>query len=300
MRNFVIIEAPSNLGLKPLQPGVEPGVKYLPEALRKTGFAENAGISQIITVPPPPFGITIDEESKVRNADAIALYSDLLAARVQAFTEQGITPVVIGGDCSILLGTTLGLKSTEGNYALFFMDGHTDYAWPEHSASGGAAGMDLTLVTGNGHPKLTNINGRQPYIKEEHVFAFGNRDMDPVYVALIKQSRIHYYDLPTVRRQGIASITAAFLAMVEQQKLDGFWIHLDADVLNNDIMPCVDSPEQDGLSYGELQETLQPLLASPGFRGMDITILDPTMDEDGNVTLAFSQQLSNLLKYSTT
>jgi arginase len=71
---------------------------------------------------------------------------------------------------------------------------------------------------------------------------------------------------------------------------------MDVDVLNNEIMPCVDSPQEDGLTYQELKETLAPLLASPSFKGINITILDPTLDPHGTYITAFSAQLSALLK----
>ncbi|GAA3949650.1 arginase family protein [Chitinophaga oryziterrae] len=296
MHNLVIIEAPSNLGLKSLQPGTEPGVRLFPEALRKTGFADNTGITQIIQVPAPPYSMDIHAESKIRNAVTIADYSRTLAAHVQEAVEQGMIPVVIGGDCSILLGNTLGLKNTGGRYGLFSIDGHTDYMLPEHSGTAGAAGMDLALVTGNGPAILSDIDKQGPYIAEEHVFSYGNRELDEDYVAVIKGSSIRYYDLPAIREQGIGRITADFLTMIGQNDLDGFWIHLDVDVLNNEIMPCVDSPQEDGLSYQELKQTLQPLLASPFFKGINITILDPALDPHGAYTTAFSAQLSALLK----
>jgi arginase len=296
MRHFMIIEAPSNLGLKELRPGVEPGVRLLPEALRKTGLAKDAGITHVICVPAPTYSMDIDQESGVRNAGAIAAYSEKLADRVREAVEKDIIPIVIGGDCSILIGSALGLSSTGRHYGLFAMDGHHDYMWPEHSGTGGAAGMVLAIVSGNGHPKLTDIRQLRPYINEEHIYAYGNRDLEPGYVELITGSHVHYYDLAAVREQSIHAITSRFLTMIGQSGLDGFWIHLDVDVLDNDIMPCVDSPEPGGLSYLEWEETLKPLIASGYFKGMDITILDPTMDPDNRYTKAFSERLAGLLR----
>lgn len=295
MRHFMIIEAPSNLGLKELQPGVEPGVRLLPEALRKTGLARDAGITHVICVPAPPYSMDIDQESCVRNAGAIAAYSGVLADRVREAVVKDIIPIVIGGDCSVLIGNALGLKSTGGRYGLFAMDGHHDYMWPEHSATAGAAGMALAIVAGKGHPKLADIRQLRPYIEEQHIYAYGNRDLDPGYVQLITDSPVHYYDLAAIREQGIHTITSRFLTMIGRLELDGFWVHLDVDVLDNDIMPCVDSPEPGGLSYRELEETLEPLIASRYFKGMNITILDPSMDPDNRYTKAFSERLAALL-----
>ena len=162
-------------------------------------------------------------------------------------------PIVVGGDCSILIAAALSLKRN-GNYGLFFIDGHTDYLFAHQSGSAGAAGMDLAIVTGNGHGKLTNIEHSKPYIQEENVFCFGNRDLtEDWYVNAIVQSNIHYFDLHFLRTKGIAAITDEFLEMIASKDLDGFWIHFDVDVLNDEIMPCVDSRQTDGLTYEELK-----------------------------------------------
>jgi len=296
MRNTILIEAPSNLGLIEPQPGIEPGVKYFPEAMKKAGFAELAGIKNIFTVSPPAYSGEIDNESKARNADKIVEYSKQLANVIQENIQQKNLQVVIGGDCSILIGACLALKRN-GNYGLFFLDGHTDYVLPHQSGSNGAAGMDLAIVTGNGHNKLTNIEPLKPYIEEQNVFCCGNRDISiDWYVNAILQSNISYYDLYVLRKKGIKNVVSEFLQMVASKKLDGFWIHFDVDVLNDEIMPCVDSRQEDGMSYEELKQTLQPLIASPLCIGIEVTIFDPTLDKDGKYGKQLANELASVLR----
>jgi arginase len=260
MKEFVLIEAPSNLGLIEPKPGVEPGVKFFPSAMEQEGFASLAGIKKKTRVKAPAYSGEID--------------------------------------CSVLIGTSLSLKRN-GNYGLFFLDGHTDYVLPHQSGSNGAAGMDLAIVTGNGHNKLTNIENLKPYIEEENVFCFGNRDLsEDWYVNAIVQSNIHYYDLPALRANTISFITGKFLEMVATKKLDGFWIHFDVDVLNDDLMPCVDSRQEDGLTYAELGQTLKPLIQSGYFRGIDVTIFDPTLDKDGFYGKQLAKELAKIIKTS--
>ncbi len=278
-----IVEAPSNLGLKAPAPGIEPAVNRLPAWLKQWGFHDLVAPTSVHTVAPPAYAEAVDPESGVRNAAAIADYSRQLAACVADLVRRQTFPVVLGGDCSILLGNMLALHSL-GTYGLFFLDGHTDYAWPGLSPTGGAAGMDLALVTGRGPEKLTHLAGGQPYVRAEHAWSVGNRDADEAYVAAIAASAIHYVDLAAVRQQGPGACAAAFLRHVEDQQLDGFWIHFDVDVLNNDVMPAVDSPQPGGLAYPELQELLLPLLQSSRATGLDLTILDPTLDPTGAIT----------------
>ena len=291
MKKFVLIEAPTNLGLKEPSPGAEPGVKLLPAAMDKAGFSVLTGINEKLHVQPPAYSMQLDKASKIRNADAIADYSKKLAAAISGVMDQGKAPLVMGGDCSVMIGACVALKQ-KGDFGLFHLDGHTDYMWPEFSQTGGAAGMGLALVAGLGHEKLTNIGGLKPYIKEENIFCVGNREFDEEYVGLALKSHMRYIDLPGIRKYGAGHLALQFLQMVAEKKLDGFWIHFDVDALNDEIMPCVDSRTADGLWYEEAKAMLKPLIQSPYFSGIEITILDPTLDQDGDYTRQFVNEMA--------
>jgi arginase len=291
MKPLVVIEAPSNLGLKEPEPGKEPGVKKLPDWLKDHGFYQKISPEKIIRLEAPTYSMKLDKESDVRNAEEIVFYSKQLSAEIGKVLNTKRFPFTVGGDCSILVGCAHGLKSN-GKYGLFFIDGHTDFILPDLSRTKALAGMDLAVVTGYGHSKLTDIDGLKPYIKENHVLAFGNRYYMKEYVEVIKNSSVLYYDLSTIRKEGIEQIVNIFLARMEFEVVDGFWIHIDADVLNDDIMPCVDSRQPDGLSYDELRLTLTLLLKSELAAGIDITILNPELDSSGIYTKAFVNELS--------
>jgi arginase len=288
-----LIEAPSNLGLQESAPGIVPAVDQLPAWLKHWGLYDLVAPHTVHTLLPPPYTGQVDSTSGVRNADALAAYSQQLAACLTPLVRQGAFALVLGGDCSILLGPALGLKPL-GTYGLFFLDGHTDYAWPGLSPTGGAAGMDLALVTGRGPAKLTNLAGQQPYFRPQHAWSVGNRDADAAYVAAITASPVQYVDLATLRRQGPPACAQAFLDFVAAQQLAGFWIHVDVDVLDQELMPAVDSPQPDGLTYAELVALLLPLLQSPYAVGLDLTILDPSLDPTGEFTRRFVTELQPL------
>jgi arginase len=290
-----IVEAPSNLGLKAPSYGTEPGVKLLPEWLKKWGLYDSIQPRTIHTTTPPAYLGELDRPSGVLNADQIADYSQQLANLVSSLIKENVFPIVIGGDCSVLIGNMLALKSI-GNYALLFLDGHTDYAWPPMSQSGGAAGMDLAIVTGHGHEKLTNIWGLRPYVTEKQVWSLANRDFDQAYLEAIQSSAIQYVDLPTLRKRGLTTCASEFLAMVEEQNLSGFWIHLDVDVLDDELMPAVDSRQPEGLTYDELNTILNTLLSSEKAAGLEITILDPMLDQSSGITQQFIHALQPILE----
>ncbi|MEN7547606.1 arginase family protein [Rapidithrix thailandica] len=290
-----LFEFPSNLGLKKTRPELEPGVKKLPSWFRKHHFHERIQPEQIFTLNPPEYSMDLDEKTGVRNVEKIINYAEKQAALLSPYLRQGSFQLILGGDCSIMIGNAIALRQ-QGNYGLFYLDGHTDFMLPDRSQTGGAAGMDLAFVTGYGPEKLSNILHLKPYIQEQNVWCVGNREYDPGYVQPILESGITYLDLKTLRATGMQRCTTQFLQMVEAQKLDGFFIHLDVDVLDDAIMPAVDSREKDGLSYPEFNSLLYNLLSSPKAIGMEITILDPHLDKDGKYTTQFISEFITIIE----
>ena len=69
-----------------------------------------------------------------------------------------------------------------------------------------------------------------------------------------------------------------------KNEISGFWVHLDADVLDDSVMPAVDYRLPGGLTFAELSNLLKLLLMSKKAMGISITILNPTLDEDGSIT----------------
>lgn len=299
MKEICIVEFTSNLGLKEPQTGKEPGVNRLPDWLWKHNLHKAINPKNIIRVDPPKYSNTKDPETNILNADSLITYAREQAYLINNLLSANKFPFILGGDCSILLGPAMALKQ-KGNYGLFYLDGHTDFMDISLSETGGVGGMAASIVTGNGHQKLTNILNLSPYIKEENLWCVGNREYDDEYENEIRKSSATYVSLQELRKQGIANAVKRFLSEVENKNLDGFWLHIDVDVLNDDIMPCVDSRTPDGLTYDEFNELTSYLFESKKLSGLEITILDPDLDETGkytkdfvnNITLTFNKHLN--------
>ena len=78
-------------------------------------------------------------------------------------------------------------------------------------------------------------------------------------------------------------------------ELDGFFIHMDADVLDDAVMPAVDYRIPDGLTVDELKTVLRAALASGRAVGMEVTIYNPAMDTDGAAGRALADALADVL-----
>ena len=154
--------------------------------------------------------------------------------------------------------------------------------------------MDVALVTGYGPALLTRYDAFHPLVQETDVVVCGYRDVvDPATYSgrAIFATHIHCIDLPTIRQQGIVSTANAMLPLLTNSALAGFWVHLDADVLQDEWMPAVDSRQPDGFTAAELITLLQQLLATESIVGMDITIFDPSLDPDGQIAAAFTSAI---------
>jgi arginase len=87
---------------------------------------------------------------------------------------------------------------------------------------------------------------------------------------------------------------SAAVRHLERDGVDGFWLHLDANILDPAVMPAVDSPDPGGLGHDELAALLTPLVASPCCVGLDVTVLDPDLDPDGGLALDLTDTLAGL------
>jgi arginase len=298
----VLLDAPSNLGLRPPAPGREPGTNRAPEALRAAGLLARLNARDGGRVLAPPYQPDIDPITGIRNASAIHAYSLALSEVVGIFIDEGSFPLVIGGDCSILLGNLLALR-LRGDYGLIFIDGHTDFQTPQTSASGGAAGMDLALACGRGPDLLTNLGGHKPLVKDQNVIALGFRDMeDPAdyYAPDIFQSQVALYSLDRLREMGIEAAVTEVVSRLQTNSVKGFWIHVDVDVLNSDLMPAVDSPMPGGLTGDELSRLLRTLLSTGLAVGLEVTIFDPDLDPDGSLAKKLVEILASGLSREST
>jgi arginase len=284
MPKFAIIDAPSILGLRPT------GVEDLPEALKAAGLHEKLGAKYVGRVyTSSPYNPERDSSTLLQNAKAIREFSLVLCRTVSSVLSKKLFPIIIGGDCSIVIAPLLALRHS-GRYGLFFIDGHADFYQPEASLSGEVADMDLAIVSGRGPDILTNIDGLGPFVREEDIVLFGYRDgeQSASYGSQdVRDTNMHVFDLLEVKELKITNAVSLATKGLLKNRIDGFWIHLDADVLNDAIMPAVDYRLEDGLSYSDLTEVLKALLATKHAVGMTITIFNPRLDLDGSIANKF-------------
>src|SRR5687768_4970856 len=100
-----ILGAPSSIGLRPDdQTGEAQHVDRAPAILRELGLVARLAATDLGDVVPPPYQDFTRTPGKARNEPGVAAYSRSLADRVAPGMDDGRFVVVLGGDCSIVLG----------------------------------------------------------------------------------------------------------------------------------------------------------------------------------------------------
>jgi arginase len=284
VRRIAVLDAPSNLGLRPPTATSVPGCAKAPGALRDHGLLTRLGARDAGCLTPPRYDPGDWRPGDgVAHATQIATYSRALADRIGAILDAGEFPVVVGGDCSILLGSGVAMnrlgEAVGGRIGLVFVDGHSDFRHPGNASYvGAAAGEDLALVTGRGQADLAAIEGRRPYFRDIDVVVLGIRAQDE-YRLDLQAAGIVTRPVPALRVEGAAR--SAQWARDQLVDCAGYWVHVDVDVLDPAVMPAVDAPSPGGIAFPELELLLAGLVESPHCLGVEITVFDPDYDPDG-------------------
>jgi arginase len=294
VKEWTIIGVPINSS------GRETGVEQMPAALRAVDLAH-----QVSARDAGDLQLIIDDSRRdpvtgLVGFQAVCTASAIIRQAVGNLLTRGERPLAIGGDCALLIGVGAALKDHFGRVGLAFVDGHLDFYDGRSSPTGDASDMELAILTGHGPMGLTDLAGPPPLVAPSDVVVLGYRDgdqavsygaPDPALVA----PEMKLYDAQTVRSYDPAKIGTEITALFTNSP-GCFWLHLDLDALDQAVMPAVDYRMPGGLDWDELAELIRPLTTSPALIGMDVTILNPTLDPDGRYAERTVEWLGKMLK----
>jgi len=296
MHELAIIGVPIDLGAG--RRGVDMG----PSAMRYTGLHArlealgchvrdlgNLPAPMVETSAPPPPG------AKLRYLEPIAALCAALANAVAGCVEQGQSPIVLGGDHSLSIGSVSG-SARNRTLGLIWIDAHADFNTAETTPSGNIHGMSVAALTGRGHPLLTGLAGRTPAVRPEHVALVGVRDLDQLEREALRGSGIHVFTMHEVDRRGMAAVIDE-ASQIVTRGTDGFHLSFDLDVLDPREAPGVGTPVSGGISRREAHLALEILAQSGGMRSLDLVEVNPILDErNATAELAVELALSALGK----
>ncbi len=229
-----------------------------------------------------------DPETGIKDFDLWIDLSNNLSKKLGAILDRQSFPLLLGGDCSMLVGIFSAFAQRDTEVGLIFLDGHADFHSPETSSSGDPADMELAILTGRGPEKITRIAGKYPLLKDEDVVVYGIRAWDQ-----IAGSNIWVCDKKRMSESGIKSAVEEGLENITRRNLPS-WLHFDVDVLDPEFMPVM-FPEPGGLTFEETREFLSLVSASGRIIGMSIACYHPKLDIDRSAGVRLVTLISNVL-----
>ena len=259
------------------------GESRAPAALRRAGLAERLGARNLGDVTPPITDSTRDPQSGVIGFAELRQRSLALADVVAGTLGRGERPLVLGGDCCVLLGVFVGLRQAGRDAGLWFVDGHADFYHGRTSPSGEAADMELAMLTGRGPEGIVDLGGTPPLVAAERVMILGHRRPEDHEAVRPRSSA-------TCRRRSSGSTRADRtagagrggsrcrsppgrlrfgLAPPRPRRLDG------------GALPALTYPQPGGLSWNGFIGLVRPLADSAALVGVSVADFQPDRDPDG-------------------
>jgi len=292
MQKISIVGVPMDLGVD--RRGVDMGpsaLRYadLNERLQALGHeVHDMGDLDVIIPETRHFG-----DPKAKYLKEIADACTQLANLVLQIRQEGRTPLVLGGDHSIAVGTVSGVsecfRRSGKKIGLIWFDAHADFNTPDISPSGNVHGMPMAAIMGYGPVELTHIFGFSPKILPEHAVQIGIREVDPLERELVKKSGIRVFTMKEIDRRGIGAVMDEAVSIVSRNT-DGFAVTLDADFLDPYESPGVATPVRGGADYREAHLAMEMIADTKKMVSFEITEINPILDVH-NKTAHFGMEL---------
>jgi arginase len=272
------------------------GEATAPAALRAAGLVDRLSARDL-----GDFGVPLSNPARNPNGvlgfEGVVEFSEAVRQPVAAAVSRGELPLVLGGDCTLLIGSFAGLRDAGAQPGLWFVDGHADFYDGRSSPTGEAADMELAILTGHGAKGLVDIAGRPPLVRPEDVTILGHRPAsageDVAEELGFVPGEIDRVDATAVSEQG-----AAATGRKAERRLAArgrAWLHVDLDVLESELFPAVSYPQPGGLNWQDLIALVGPLAGSRALLGASIADLNPARDPDGARAAEVVDRLAPLL-----
>ena len=292
MTRVRIIGAPTDYGAN--RRGVDMG----PSAIRYGGLSSElakAGVDVVdggdLAVPRAEERDPDAEAPSVGDAKFLRETADVcrrLADEVSGTLADGETPLALGGDHSIAIGSLVG-SARDGDIGAVWFDAHADLNTPSTTPSGNVHGMSLAAALG-----IDEFDGTEwanaPRLSADNVVLVGLRSVDDGEVATIREHNITAYTMSDIDERGITAVTEEAMA-IAGEGVDGVHVSLDLDWLDPNEAPGVGTPVRGGVTYREAHSAMELVDDADCLRSMELVEVNPTLDRN-NETAALATELA--------
>lgn len=217
----------------------------------------------------------------LRYKPAILAACEALRHVVESIHQSGATPLVLGGDHSIAIGS---VAASSNHFAreskalgLIWFDAHGDCNTPATTPSGNIHGMSLAVSLGLGDPDLVALGGREPKVQAKHAVLIGVRDLDPGERRTLQGSGVTIFTIRDVDERGMRDVVGEAIRIAAKDTA-GIHLSFDLDVLDPEDAPGIGTPVPGGLTYREAHLAMELLNESGAIVSADFVEVNPVLD----------------------
>src|ERR671919_770641 len=292
MQPVAIIGAPLDLGAG--RRGVDMG----PSAIRYAGLEARLDALGFDCFDWGNVGTAVAEainegDPRARFLEEIKETCALVARRVAEAAKEDVTPLALGGDHSVALGTLGGMASVHGPGAVLWFDAHGDLNTPETSPSGNVHGMPLGAVLGRAPEFFASDAWPLPAVDPERVALLGIRSLDDGERDFLRERGIDVYTMSELDRRGLEPVVREALERVEGAPF--VHLSLDMDVVDPEVAPGVGTPVRGGLSYREAHLAMELVAESEVATSLEVVEVNPILDRSNETARLAVELLASAL-----
>jgi arginase len=292
-RKIVIIGCPTSAAAH------APGHERAPAALRAAGIVERlraAGLDVTdmgdcktqLSQPDP-------DHPRARNIPPLVAALNELRPHVEVAVKSGALPLILGGDCSIVLATVAGARRYYRHVGLIYMDRDADLNVPASTPSGNVDGMAVSHLIGRGAPELIRFWGEPPLVREPDIVLFGMDRLDEPEKLVLERTPIRRYLGDDIRRTGVIAAAESAVARMQGGQHE-FVLHVDLDVISSKDFPAATYGAGDGgMSLADAQKAMAIFAARPNMVALEVSTYNPTLDPDGSGAKVLVELLVGIL-----
>jgi len=270
------------------------GVDMGPSAIRYAGLGERIaglglGVEDRGNVDAALPETVATGNERARFLAEIKATCERIAVEVEGAARDGLTPLVLGGDHSIALGTVGGMAAARGRGAAIWLDAHGDLNTPETTPSGNVHGMPLAAALGVASDGFGSDAWPLPALDPARTSIVGARSLDDGERAVVRELGLRVFTMSEIDRRGVQAVVADAL---ERARGAGFvHVSLDMDAVDPDVAPGVGTPVRGGLSYREAHLAMELVAESGLLDSFEIVEVNPILDRE-NETAALAVELA--------
>lgn len=282
MRDCVLIGAPVDQGSR------QAGCLMGPDALRTAGLrtaleALGIDVSDMGNLAPAPVDLQTHANPSIHGLHEVVGWASALQDAAYGAAKSGKTPIFLGGDHSVSIGSVAGLARHAAEHGtpqfVLWLDAHPDMHRLETTTSGNLHGTPVAYFTGQ-----SGFDDHYPTLEHRvdasNICMMGIRSVDPAEKALIAKTGIEIHDMRAIDEHGVAKPLRIFLERVRAAR-GCLHVSLDVDFLDPSIAPAVGTTVPGGATFREAHLILEMLCDSGLVSSLDLVELNPFLDERG-------------------